>query len=81
MRCWHRGLVIILICGLLSGVCWAAYHHEGEQDAGVFLFAYPDKAGTKLDSCNLCHSGGQYVDSKGKTSTRQLPVVPLHLWV
>jgi hypothetical protein len=26
-----------------------------------------DKAGTKLDNCNLCHRGGSYVNSKGKT--------------
>jgi hypothetical protein len=64
---WNWGLVIILCLGLIPGVCLAAYEHQGEQDAGVFIFVYPDKAGTKLDSCNLCHSGGQYVDSKGKT--------------
>jgi hypothetical protein len=50
-------------------VCYAAYHHMGEIDSGIFLSVYPDKAGTKLDSCNLCHSGGSYVDSKGKTVT------------
>jgi hypothetical protein len=41
-------------------VCYAAYHHMGEIDSGIFLSVYPDKAGTKLDSCNLCHSGGSY---------------------
>jgi len=50
-------------------VCYAAYHHMGEIDSGYFLSVYPDKAGTKLDNCNLCHSGGSYVDSKGKTVT------------
>ncbi len=60
-------LLIILTLGLIPIGSYAAYHHEGEQDAGVFLTVYPDKAGTKLDSCNLCHSGGKYVDSKGKT--------------
>ena len=50
-------------------VCYAAYHHMGEIDSGIFLSVYPDKAGTKLDNCNLCHSGGSYVDSKGKTVT------------
>jgi hypothetical protein len=50
-------------------VCYAAYHHMGEIDSGIFLSIYPDKAGTKLDNCNLCHSGGSYVDSKGKTVT------------
>ncbi len=66
MRYGNRGIVIVLTLGLLSGVCLAAYHHQGEQDAGVFLAVYPDKAGTKLDSCNLCHTGGQYTDPKGK---------------
>lgn len=64
---WKWGLLIVLTLGLVPIMSFAAYHHEGEQDAGVFLSVYPDKAGTKLDSCNLCHSGGQYVDSKGKT--------------
>lgn len=64
----------IVVIGLLLAVCtwwgtgaFAAYHHEGENDAGRFLGAYPDKAGTKLDNCNLCHKGGSYVNSKGKT--------------
>ena len=44
-----------------------AYHHEGEKDADKFMEAYPAKSGTKLDNCNLCHSGGSYENSKGKT--------------
>ena len=44
---------------------FAAYHHEGEQDAGRFLAVYPDKAGTKLDHCALCHSGGEYEKKPG----------------
>jgi hypothetical protein len=67
-RIWKWGLSILLALCLLTPMgTFAAYHHEGEQDAGVFLTVYPDKAGTKLDSCNLCHSGGHYVDQKGKT--------------
>ena len=58
---WKWGWLIILTLGLIPTASFAAYHHEGEQDAGVFLTVYPDKTGTKLDSCNLCHSGGQYV--------------------
>lgn len=54
---------------IVAMVCYAAYHHMGEIDSGIFLSVYPDKAGTKLDSCNLCHSGGSYVDGKGKTVT------------
>ena len=52
---------------LLAMPAMAAYHHEGERDADTFLDAYPLKAGTKLDNCNLCHNGGAYVNSKGRT--------------
>ncbi len=45
---------------------FSAYHHAGEEDAGKFLEIYPDKAGTKLDHCALCHTGGQYEKSEGK---------------
>jgi len=50
-----------------SSLVWAAYHHEGERDAEKFLQAYPNKVGTKLDHCALCHSGGSYVNSRGRT--------------
>ncbi|PIE66732.1 MAG: hypothetical protein CSA23_07625 [Deltaproteobacteria bacterium] len=58
-----------LICAvlLLTMPAMAAYHHEGERDADKFLSAYPTKAGSKLDNCNLCHSGGSYVNRKGRT--------------
>lgn len=46
----------------------AAYNHNGEQDARSFTTAYPDKAGTKLDNCALCHKGGS-TTSNGKTTT------------
>ena len=46
-------------------VAFCAYHHEGEQDSDKFLSVYPDKAGTKLDRCALCHSGGE-VEQKGE---------------
>jgi hypothetical protein len=62
---WTTGLMIVLL--LLGTSAFAAYHHEGERDADKFLDAYPTKAGTKLDNCNLCHRGGSYVDSKDKT--------------
>ena len=62
---WTTGLLIVLL--LLGTSAFAAYHHEGERDADKFLDAYPAKAGTKLDNCNLCHSGGSYVNSKGST--------------
>jgi hypothetical protein len=60
-----------LIAGLIAlsvilawTLAYAAYHHEGEDDADKFLTAYPAKAGTKLDNCSLCHSGGSYINSK-----------------
>ena len=54
----------IVIWVMLASTGWCAYHHEGEQDAAKFLSVYPDKAGTKLDHCALCHAAGQY-ESKG----------------
>jgi hypothetical protein len=43
---------------MFVGLTFGAYHHEGEEDANKFLNVYPDKAGTKLDHCALCHTGG-----------------------
>lgn len=42
-----------------------AYHHGGDTDSEIALQAYPAIAGTKLDSCALCHSGGQYEKRPG----------------
>jgi hypothetical protein len=39
----------------------AAYHHMGEIDSDFFLAVYPQKIGTKLDNCALCHSGGEII--------------------
>jgi hypothetical protein len=55
------GCMAILLFNPSMGLC--AYEHTGEMDAGRFLAVYPDKAGTKLDHCSLCHTGGQ--DAKG----------------
>jgi hypothetical protein len=54
----------VILC-LLATVAWGAYHHEGEQDAAKFLEVYPAKAGSKLDHCALCHTGGSY-EKNGK---------------
>ena len=37
--------------------CYAAYLHQNETDSANFLAKYPQTAGTKLDSCNVCHRG------------------------
>jgi hypothetical protein len=57
---------IALLALLIAGNAFAAYHHMGEDDSDKFIEVYPDKAGTKLDHCALCHRGGTYVDNKGK---------------
>ncbi len=63
-----KWMACLLITSLLLGTtAFAAYHHEGEKDADKFLDVYPAKSGTKLDNCNLCHSGGSYVNYKGRT--------------
>ena len=56
---------LTLLVILIGSSVFAAYHHEGEEDAAKFLAVYPDKAGTKLDHCALCHSGGQYEKKPG----------------
>jgi hypothetical protein len=56
-------LLFLIMVAVSPG--FAAYHHEGENDSDNFISVYPDKAGTKLDSCALCHSGGQYTNNKG----------------
>jgi hypothetical protein len=59
-------IAVFIICAAWIPAGFAAYHHEGERDSGHFLEVYPEKLGSKLDHCALCHSGGQYVDSKGR---------------
>lgn len=56
---------VLLALQALPGL--AAYHHQGEDDSAVFLGVYPETVGTKLDHCATCHSGGSYVDSRGRT--------------
>lgn len=46
----------------------AAYRaHNNDADVSLFLQAYPTAAGTKLDNCYLCHTGGK-VGSKSYDS-------------
>lgn len=52
---------ILFAAGLiLAGIVFAAYQHAGDadKDPATFLKVYPGKAGTKLDNCALCHTGG-----------------------
>ena len=50
----------IFMVMLTVSLVLSAYHHEGEYDSQRFVAQYPDKAGTKLDHCALCHTGGKY---------------------
>jgi hypothetical protein len=67
----HKWLIGVVVLGvtLAGGMAFAAYHHMGEQDSAIFLEVYPGTAGTKLDNCATCHSGGSYVDGRGRTIT------------
>ncbi len=66
----HLFAITLFSIFIMSGViAYAAYHHEGERDSGSFLEVYYDKAGTKLDHCALCHSGGSYTNSSGQSVT------------
>ena len=58
-------IFIVVLTLLCASIALSAYHHEGEKDAAKFLSIYPSKAGTKLDHCSLCHTGGQY-EKNGK---------------
>ncbi|MDY6972121.1 MAG: GEGP motif-containing diheme protein [Thermodesulfobacteriota bacterium] len=44
----------------------AAYWHKWETDTPEFLEAYSSCEGTKLDSCALCHTGGEYEKNPGE---------------
>ncbi len=50
--------IAVLCMSPSAGLC--EYHHGGESDSPKFLAVYPDKAGSKLDSCSSCHTGGLY---------------------
>ncbi len=57
-------LTAIIIFIVMSNVN-AAYHHEDEKDGPRFQSAYPERAGTKLDDCSLCHTGNTYTTKRG----------------
>ncbi|MFH0824665.1 MAG: hypothetical protein V2B18_18070, partial [Pseudomonadota bacterium] len=57
--------LLLLSVALMATVGMAAYHHGGEKDSIRFIAVYPGKAGTKLDRCALCHTGGSYEAKPG----------------
>jgi hypothetical protein len=68
-RKWILGLCLSLVVAW-PAAGFAAYDHEGEQDSPKFLAVYPEKAGTKLDQCVTCHTGGSYLDeARNRTVT------------
>ena len=53
-----------------QGVSSRAYKgHANDQDMNDLVAVYPGIAGTRLDDCHLCHTGGE-VTSGGKTRTK-----------
>jgi hypothetical protein len=66
-RNWTLATGIVLSI-FMAVTCHAAYNHNGDTDSQHFRDVYPQVAGTKLDSCTTCHSGGSYV-SGGRTTT------------
>lgn len=67
MKLSHVIYGLMVITMIATAPAYSAYHHEGESDAVNFTASYPEKANTKLDHCALCHSGGEYQKSSGKT--------------
>lgn len=55
----------IVFCFTMALSAQAAYHHGGDTDSDRALQAYPAIAGSKLDNCALCHSGGEYEKRPG----------------
>lgn len=58
-------LLTMLLLNLPLISAYGAYHHGGDTDSDVVLKAYPAIEGTKLDSCALCHTGGEYQKKPG----------------
>ena len=67
---WVSIAVILMSVLFVSQLSFAAYNHFGDIDSANFRSAYPDRVGTKLDSCTTCHSGGSYTSGiPPKTTT------------
>lgn len=67
LRWLLTGVGLLMLWG--TPAAFAAYQHLGDMDSPNFTAVYPDKAGTKLDSCALCHTGGQYERRPGVWSS------------
>jgi hypothetical protein len=61
------GLISMTLLFLIASIGYSSYHHMGEKDSSEFLKVYPGKKNTKLDSCALCHAGGEYKNSSNIT--------------
>jgi len=57
--------MIMTYLTLCVSISFSAYHHMNENDSDQFTDVYSSKEHTKLDSCALCHSGGQYEKKPG----------------
>lgn len=58
-------MLFVVLAMMIPLAASGAYHHGKDTDSEIALEAYPAIAGTKLDSCALCHSGGQYEKNPG----------------
>jgi hypothetical protein len=58
-------MMLFFVLALSASLSFSAYHHMNEEDSSKFLQRYPGKKDTKLDSCALCHSGGNYEKKPG----------------
>lgn len=64
MKKWSFFVALCFLLGL-STPAFGAYHHMGDMDTPVFHEAYPDKIGTRIDDCALCHTGGVVETRRG----------------
>ena len=60
-----RLLMVSFLLAMGAATARGAYHHGGDTDSDVVASAYPDIQETKLDSCALCHTGGEYEKKPG----------------
>ncbi|MGB5983980.1 MAG: hypothetical protein WBG37_01650, partial [Desulfobacterales bacterium] len=66
MRFVRWGTAVALVLLFTISTANGAYHHGGDTDSNIFKEQYAEIAGTKLDSCATCHSGGQYEKKPGE---------------